>query len=615
MFKLNFRTKSVLAVALVSAAWGCGSLSAATDVPKLTYVGSALWTKAHDIKFRDRLAYCAFGNGLIILDLTDIKNPARLSQLYLGGGFGIDVTERLAFVAAGTQGLSVVDVTNAKAPVLKGSLQTGGEAREVIVSGSRAFVAAGPAGVLAVDISDPAVPKLAGAVKSGGEASSLALRGDLLYVADGPTGMEIIDVKNPAHLEKAGALVFEGNAEGIALCGDVAYVADGASGLRVVDVHDPSSPRLAATLTASGYCRSVSAEGKFLCVGSLYDGGYQVYDISQPASPVLLSTNKYTMYNESWRVVLHQGRLAVIDYFSGIFFTDLNSPAQPTMAGMYFTPSSIIAAAVYGRFVLAVGELSGLQVLDFGYPPRPVSKGTTEIFRGVQGLAVGGDHAYVTDRWSVRVFDLKKLSSPVLVKAMRVPAGVPRTIVVQGKMAYLTADLGGLYVIDLADPADPKIVGDYKFSGFAYGLAVNRGYAYLAHSDMGFQILDVRNPAAPVKVGSLRLRGEPYGVAVQGNHAYIASGPEGLVIVDISQPEKPKVVSTFPVEDFANAVAVSGGSAYISDGKAGVKKVNISDPAAPKLEAVFDTPGESQGVVFCVSLLFVPDSDSLIILK
>jgi hypothetical protein len=132
---------------------------------------------------------------------------------------------------------------------------------------------------------------------------------------------------------------------------------------------------------------------------------------------------------------------------------------------------------------------------------------------------------------------------------------------------------------------------------------------------MGFQILDVRNSTAPVKVGSLRLRGEPYNVAVQGNHAHIASGPEGLVIVDISQPEKPKVASTFPVEDFGNAVAVSGSSAHISDGKAGVTKVNISNPAAPKLEAVFDTPGESQGVVHCVSLIIVPDSDSLIILK
>jgi hypothetical protein len=615
MFKPISRSTSVLAFVLVSATLACGLFADAPDVPQMTYVGSALWTKAHDLKFRDHLAFCAFGNGLVILDLADIKKPARLSYLYLGGGFGIDVKDGLAFVASGTKGLNIVDVMDAKAPVLKGSLQTGGEARDVIVSGDRAFVAAGPAGVLTVDISDPAAPKLAATVTGNGEASSLALRGDRLFVADGSAGIEVIDLKSLARPEKVGALAFEGTAEGIALSGDVAYVADGASGLRVVDIHDASSPRLAATLAASGYCRSVSAEGTLLCVGSLYDGGYQVYDISKPASPVLLSTNKYTMYNESWRVVLHGGRAAVIDYFSGIFFADLTAPAQPTIAGTYFTPSSIVAAAVYGRFVLAVGELSGLQVLDIGYPPRPLSKGTTEIFRGVQGLAVGGDHAYVTDRWSVRVFDLKKLTSPAFVKSLRVPSGVPRTIVVRWKTAYLTADLGGLYVISLTDPADPKIVGQFKYSGFAYGLAVDRDYAYLAHSDMGLQILDIRNPAVPVKVGSLKLRGEPYGVAVQGHYAYVASGPEGLVVVDISRPEKPNVVSTFPVEDFANAVAVSGGWAYVSDGKAGVKKVDISNPAALKLEAAFDTPGESQGVVFCGSLLFVPDSDSLIILK
>jgi hypothetical protein len=195
MFKMNSRAKSVLAGALVTAALGCGVLAAATDVPKLTYVGSALWTKAHDIKFQDKLAYCAFGNGLIILDLTDVKNPARLSQLYLGGGFGIDVKDRLAFVAAGAQGLNVIDVTDPKSPVVKGTLQTGGEAREVIAVGNLAFVAAGPAGVLAVDVSDPAAPRLIETLKSSGEASSLALKGDLLYVADGTAGLEIITPK------------------------------------------------------------------------------------------------------------------------------------------------------------------------------------------------------------------------------------------------------------------------------------------------------------------------------------------------------------------------------------------------------------------------------------
>ncbi len=590
-------------------------LLGAPQVPQLTLVGSALWTKAHDIVFQGNYGYCAFGNGLVILDLTDIKNPVRVSDLYLGGGFGLAVRDQWAFVAAGGQGLKIVDVSDPKAPALRGALGVEGEARDVALAGSLAYLACGAGGLRVIDVSDPSAPKSIGTWTGAGEANRLAVRGETLYLAAGTAGLFILSIKNPAAPSLTGSLSLEGTAEGIALSSGFAYIADGASGLRGIDVGNPASPRLIATLSASGYSRSVSTEGKFLCTGNLYDGGYQVYDISNPAAPALLSTNKYTMYNESWRVVLHQGRLAVVDYFSGIFFMDLTSPAQPSQAGMYFTPSSIVAAAVYGRFILAVGELSGLQVLDIGYPPRPVSKGSTEIFRGVQGLAVGGDHAYVTDRWFVRVFDLKKLSSPALVRALSVPAGVPRTIVVQGKMAYLTADLGGLYVIDLANPAYPKIIGAYKYSGFAYGLAIDRGYAYLAHSDTGLQVLDIRNPRAPVKVGSLRLDGEPYGVAVQGHWAYVAAGPAGLKIIDISRPELPKVVSTMPVEDFASAVAVSGGSAYVSDGKAGVKKFNVSDPAAPKLEAVFDTPGEAVGVVFCVSLLMVPDSDSLLILK
>lgn len=609
-------TRTVLALTLI---WGAasfpGPLLGAPETPTMTLVGSALWTKARDIVVQGKLGYCAFENGLVILDLTDIKNPVRVSDLYLGGGLGLAVRDHWVYLAAGGQGLKIVDVSDPKAPALRGSLALEGEARDVIVDGSRAFVACGAGGLRIIDVVDPSSPRARGTWTASGEVNHLALSGTTLYIAAGSAGLSIVDIDPVSAPAALGSLALEGTAEGIALAGRYAYLADGSSGLRVIDVSDSATPRLAAALTASGYCRSVSCRGKYLCTGNLYDGGYQLYDISNPAAPTLLSTNKYTMYNESWNVILQEGLLAVVDYFSGIFFMDISDPVNPALAGMFFTPSSIVAAAVHGRFVLAVGELSGLQVLDIGFPARPLPVGTTDIFRGVQGLAVAGDHAYVTDRWSVRVFDLKKIKQPTQVQALRLPAGVPRTIVTRGRQAFLSADLAGLYVLDTADPANPKIIGEYRFPGFAYGLAVDGDYVYLAHSDMGLLILDIRNPRSPVKAGGLKIDGEPSGVAVRGSWAYVAAGPAGLKVIDISRPETPKLVGTAPVEDFAASVAVSGSAVYVSDGKAGVKKYSIADPAAPKIEAVFDTPGEAVQVVFCVSLLLVSDSDGLLILK
>jgi hypothetical protein len=582
---------------------------------EMTYVGSALWTKAHDIRMVGSVGYAAFENGLVILDLSDLKNPVCLSELYLGGGFRLELRQGLAFVAAGPAGLCLVDVSDPKSPALVGRLELEGEARDVALAGKLAYVAGGPAGVWVVDISRPSSPRTAGNWAAPGEASRVVVRGDTLFLAAGSAGLLTAGLTDPLRPKPSGSLALEGTAEDLALSGDYGYLADGTSGLRVIDLSRAGAPALVATLTASGYCRSVSADGKLLGVGSLYDGGYQLFDLARPEAPHLLSTNKYTMYNEGWNIVLGRGLLAVVDYFSGIFFVDVSSPASVKPIGVYFTPSSIVAAGVRGRYALAVGELSGLQVLDIADPSRPRRVGMTDIFRGVQGLAVSGNRAFVTDRWSVRVFDFSNPGRPVQVKSIRLPAGVPRTIVVREGFAYLTADLAGFYVLDLAAPAGAEVAGRFDFPGFAYGLDVQGDYAYLAHSDMGLQVLDLRDPRHPTAAGSLKLAGEPYGVAVRGSYAYVASGPEGLLVVDVSRPDRPALVSTLPVEDFANGVAVAGGTAYVSDGKAGLKKVDIRDPAAPRLEAIFRTPAECQGVVLGGPFVLAPDSDSLFILK
>lgn len=357
-----------------------GSFLSAQDGRTLGYVGSALWTKAHDIEIHGRLAYCAFLNGLVILDITDLKKPVRLSQLYLGGGLSLEAREGLAFVAAGDKGLNIIDVCNPQSPVLKGMIDTRGDARDVALGGSYAFVADGPEGLIVVDIRNPAAPKSAGGWDSPGESNEIVLRGDLAYIADGSAGLQILNIKNPEKPLRVGTLDTDGTAEGIALSGNHVFVADGASGLKVVDIGNPSRPKLVASLTASGYAHSVSLDGKYLIAGNLYDGGFQVLDITDPAAPIILSTNKYTMYNEGWRVVVKGNLAYVVDYFSGIFFMDISSPQKPAIAGTFFTPSSIVAASVQGGLAYAVGELSGLQVLDL------LSSGTAQIRRRNQHL-------------------------------------------------------------------------------------------------------------------------------------------------------------------------------------------------------------------------------------
>ena len=350
-------------------------------------------------------------------------------------------------------------------------------------------------------------------------------------------------------------------------------------------------------------------------VGCLYDGGYQVLDITNPAAPAVLSTNKYTMYNEGWRVVLDGVAGVVIDYFSGIFFVDVADAAKPRVTARFSAPSTIVAVCGRDRHAYAVGELSGVMAVDVGDPARPALVGGTSIFRGVQGIAASGNFVYVTDRWSIKAFDVTDPAKPRTGKALTFTEGIPRTLVVRGNAGYLTADNFGFYTLDFTDPALPKIVGSFKLSGFTYGLAVSGDIAFLANSDTGLHIIDIKKPEAPVEIAAFKLAGEPTGLAVRGPLAFLAAGADGLIVVDVGRPDAPKVLGTAPVDDFASAVVLDGDFAYVADGLAGVKKFDVAKPGSPRLVSSYDTPGEAQNLFVLGETILVADTYSLILLK
>src|SRR5207302_4793943 len=98
---------------------------------------------ALDIAVRGTRVYIANGSNLFLADVTNPAAPTRISSLALTGtiqGVDIDTQRNLAVVAAGANGIYVVDVSIPNAPLLLGRSSTG-DARDVALRGNFAFVA------------------------------------------------------------------------------------------------------------------------------------------------------------------------------------------------------------------------------------------------------------------------------------------------------------------------------------------------------------------------------------------------------------------------------------------------------------------------------------------
>lgn len=97
----------------------------------------------------------------------------------------------------------------------------------VAVSGSYAYVADGSQGLRIIDISDPENPVETGYLDTSGFVSGVAINGGNAYVADGSEGLRIIDVSDPTAPTERGFYDIPGGAAKVMVTGNYAHVSGG----------------------------------------------------------------------------------------------------------------------------------------------------------------------------------------------------------------------------------------------------------------------------------------------------------------------------------------------------------------------------------------------------
>ncbi len=91
--------------------------------------------------------------------------------------------------------------------------------KDIEIVGNRAYLASGSAGIDILDISDPGNPISIGSYDTQGSANQIAISEDYLFVADGSDGLLILDISDPANVHQIGKFDTPGNAEDVAFKG------------------------------------------------------------------------------------------------------------------------------------------------------------------------------------------------------------------------------------------------------------------------------------------------------------------------------------------------------------------------------------------------------------
>jgi len=183
------------------------------------------------------------GAGLRVADVSDPGDPELGVASYLGGeAKGLAPDGDHLYVTVSGLGIVVLDLAaNPGAPVLTGFGSTPGEASDVVVQDGVAYVADGTQGLHVFDVTNPAAPGTLGQLYTAHNIGYVDVEGNRAYGLD-EDELVIYDVTDPANIQVLSTLALQGPLQGIEVSGGIAYVADPYVGLYVIDVSVPQSP-------------------------------------------------------------------------------------------------------------------------------------------------------------------------------------------------------------------------------------------------------------------------------------------------------------------------------------------------------------------------------------
>lgn len=316
--------------------------------------------------------------------------------------YGVDVAGGVAYVADGSAGLHLLDVSDPTAPALLGTYDTI-DAVGVCVAGEVAYLVESYGRLYLIDVSNPAAPALLGFHDTFDDAHGVAVAGNVAYLA-GSEALRSIDVTDPTAPVPLGSYETPDVAHGVAVSDDVAYVAAADSGLLAIDVSDPATPALLGAFNTPGRTQAVAVQGDLACVGDFFHG-LQVFDVSDPTTPALLGAYDVSTFTAG---IALQGEVA---YLVGtgpgtLHVFDVSDPTSPALVGSHDTTDQALGVAVAADVAHVADRASGLQLFDvsdgpligtpYCDPAVPNSTGSPGILRARGSTLVADDELELT---------------------------------------------------------------------------------------------------------------------------------------------------------------------------------------------------------------------------
>ena len=435
------------------------------------------------------MGHYVFGGSLSdgSIHMVDVSNPtAPVDSQPSAGGYGtcepvsVAAANNYLYVQSWFYGFLVFNVSGGNLTFIGQNQNVSSDSgldNKMILSGNQAYIAAGTLGLQIVDVSNPYSPAALGSFNDSqlyAQPFYVAVTGNSLCTANG--NIRIFDASQPGTLTPVSSPIAIGASRVVAGNG-LAYV-QAQDGTRIYSLATPSSPQLKATISNSVvYARDLQLSGTML-----YSAGYVgasipcfvATDVSNPSSPAVRGTKNFSDTSAIASCLAINGNKALIgiqgNNSNRISCVDISNVGSPVERGSLNTTNDwprgirISPDGNYAYFI-QFEYPSFVHVVNINNLASPMAVANIPLDSAVSvAIELRGNELYVATGNGLYVFDISNPALPTLIRSYLMSTiygngGIcaPTDSAGQSANIYVADSSGGIVALQEQDIQAPDV--------------------------------------------------------------------------------------------------------------------------------------------------------------
>ncbi len=287
--------------------------------------------------------------------------------------------------------VSLLDISDAANPRLVGSYGHRGNSKFIFRDGRYAYVVDEQGLITTLDVSSDRDMREVSSLRIPCAPVGAAFNDGVLYCSDVDAGLFVLEADKHGHLTQVGLCQDCPEIFGMIATDTILYTNFYLSGcVGIYDVSDHRHPVM-DSYVCPGRVENLIVDGNYL-----YLSNGQIYDISSPLTPRLLSQAP-----NSGTCLAKSGNLLMIGNYHGLSVIDVSAPEHPLTVGHDSTSAGGKQMVARGDLVYVTAQDNGVTAFDISDPSSPHCVSNYDTPGTAEGLAVDDQYLYVADYYGV----------------------------------------------------------------------------------------------------------------------------------------------------------------------------------------------------------------------